>query len=172
MSTNIIIDDPTTVNDQGPQYTVGGYAWYRHTTYGWWKLRYCQLLNPVTTAAGQVNYPVALDGSTLTNDITGGTSVPWAVIFGGLSLKALTASYFGWFLVLGRYPTIATSGADDIAAGESLICHGSTDGTADGVAASATTVASFGIANTADIDAANTVDGNIGPVGGYFIGPN
>lgn len=171
MSIPLLYGDPTTVNDIAPTAKVGGYYWYWHATYGWWKLRYLQLLNPVTTAAGQVNYPVALDGSTVTNDITGGTSVPWAVVFAGLSLRALTASYFGYFLVGGRYPTIKTSGADDIAAGECLICHGSTDGTCDGVAANAPTVAALGIANTADIDADNTVDGVIGPVGGYFHGP-
>lgn len=172
MSINIVTDDPTTVNDSSPRHNPGDYVWYKHATYGWWKLRYCQILNPVTTAAGQVNYPVAITGSTVTNDITGGTSVPLAVIFAGLSLKALTASYWGYFLVQGYYPTVKTSGADDIAAGEAIICHGSTDGTVDGVAAGSTTVACVGVAAAADVDADNTVAVWVGPIGGSFLGPN
>lgn len=169
MPSNIFYGDPTTVNDVSPTANVGDYFYYKHSTYGWWKLRYVQFLNAVTAVAGHVCCPVAKDGTTITNDITGGSATPFAVIFGGLLLNVVTANYYCYALVWGRYPTIATSGADDIAAGESLIMHASTDGTCDGVAANATTVASFGVANTADVDAANTVDGNIG--NHFFVGP-
>lgn len=162
MEHTILYDDPTTVNDAIPTRKAGDIVYYRHSTYGWWKLRYVKYLNAVTYAAGQVCSPVAVDMSTITNDITGGTSTPWAVIFGGLALRVMTQDYYGWALIGGYYPTIKTSGADDIAAGESLIMHGSTDGTCDGVAANAMTVASFGVAAADDINADNTVAGYIG----------
>lgn len=165
MSDSIIYDDPTTVNDASPRFRLGTVKDYYHSSHGWWKLKYVQFKNAVTYAAGQVTYPIANDGSTVTNDITGGAATPWAVIFSGLALGVMTENYYGWVLVRGYYPTIKTSGADDIAAGESLICHGSTDGTCDGVAANAMTVASFGVASAADVDANNTVAGFIcGPV--------
>lgn len=165
MSDSIIYDDPTTVNDASPRFRLGTVVDYFHSTNGWWKLKYVQFKNAVTYAAGQVTYPIAVDGTTVTNDITGGAATPFAVIFGGLALGVMTENYYGWVLVRGAYPTIKTSGADDIAAGEALICHASTDGTCDGVAANAMTVAAFGVATAADVDANNTVAGYIcGPV--------
>jgi len=154
--------DPTTVNDPSPTTKVGTEIFYRHSTYGVWKLRYVQFKNAVTYAAGQVCTPIATDMSTVTNDITGGSATPWAVVFAGVCLGVMTQDYYGWVLIRGYYPTLKTSGADDIAAGESLIMHASTDGTCDGVAANAMTVASFGIATAADVDANNTVAGYVG----------
>lgn len=162
MNHTILYDDPTLVNDSVPTRKVGDVVMYRHATYGWWKLRYVQFKNAVTYAAGQVCTPIANDMSTVTNDITGGASTPWAVIFAGMALRVMTQDYWGWVLIGGYYPTIKTSGADDIAAGESLIMHASTDGTCDGVAAGSMTVASFGVAVAADVDADNTVAGYIG----------
>lgn len=162
-SLQVIYDDPTTVNDQyQTNHKIGDVRYYRHPTYGWWKLRYVQFKNSVTYAAGQVCSPIATDMSTVTNDITGGSATPWAVIFAGMALRVMTADYYGWVLIGGYYPTIKTSGADDIAAGESLIMHGSTDGTCDGVAAGSMTVASFGVAVADDDNSGNTVAGYIG----------
>ena len=77
----------------------------------------------------------------------------------GICLAVQTQNSWGWVQRKGPYATIKTSGADDIAVGESLIVHASTDGTCDGVAAGSTTTASFGIAVAADVDADNTVAG-------------
>lgn len=116
---------------------------------------FVKFLDAVTYAAGQVcTYAVSTGGS-VTNDISGGSSI--GSIVRGICLAAQTQNSWGWVQRKGRYATVKTSGADDIAIGESLIVHASTDGTCDGVAAGSTTTASFGIAATADVDADNTV---------------
>lgn len=120
--------------------------------------RYVQFKDAVTYAAGQVVcWKVGTGLTSVTNDVSGAVGV----IPAGICLRAMTENYYGFILVRGFYATIKTSGADDIAIGESLIAHATTDGTCDGVAANATTTASFGIALAADVDADNTVAGTV-----------
>ena len=122
--------------------------------------RYVQFKDAVTYAAGQVVEWASATGLTaVTNDRSGGSAV--GNIPAGICLRVMTQNYYGFILVKGFYATIKTSGADDIAIGESLISHSSTDGTCDGVAAGSMTTASFGIALAADVDADNTVAGTV-----------
>lgn len=118
---------------------------------------FVKFLDAVTYAAGQVCTYANTTGTSVTNDISGGSSI--GNIVRGICLAVQTQNSWGWVQRKGPYATIKTSGADDIAIGESLIVHASTDGTCDGVAAGSTTTASFGIATTADVDADNTVAG-------------
>lgn len=154
---NILTEDPTAANHATAQHDLGALFRWRHPTHGWWVLRYVQFKDAVTYAAGQSCTLAAANGTAVTNDRSGGSSI--GAIFGGVALKAMTQNYYGFVLVNGYYPTLVTSGADDIAIGESLIVHASTDGACDGVAAGSTTTASFGIATVADVDADNTVAG-------------
>lgn len=134
------------------------YTW-KHATYGTWVVKVVKFLDAVTYAAGQSCTPAAAGGTSVTNDRAGGSSLAVIARGGGLCLMANTTAKIGFVLVQGYYPTGKTSGADDIAAGESLILHATTDGTVDGVAANAMTTASCGTAEAADVDADDTVAG-------------
>jgi hypothetical protein len=148
-----IHDSVTNANDAVARFNVGGL--YPSPEGRWY--RYVQFKDAVTYAAGQVVTWAATDQSAVTNDISGGSSL--GSIVAGICLRVMTQNYYGFILVSGSYATIKTSGADDIAVGESLIVHASTDGTCDGVAANATTTASLGVALAVDVDADNTVAG-------------
>ncbi len=156
MSIPLLWDDPTNINDVAPIGTVGGL--YRDES-GSKTYRYVQFKDAVTYAAGQVVLWANALGTAVTNDCAGGSSI--GIIPAGICVRVMTTAYYGMILVRGIYATIKTSGADDIAIGESLIAHATTDGTCDGVAAGSTTTASFGVALTADIDADNTVAGTV-----------
>ena len=120
------------------------------------KYRYVQFKDAVTYAAGQcVTWAVATSLTTVTNDISGGSSI--GSIPAGVVLGVPTQNQYGWIQTRGLYTTVATSGADDIAVGENVFVHGSTDGTVDGSAASAVTTTALGACVAADVDAANTV---------------
>lgn len=152
---NVLDQDPTLVNDASARSTLG--ALYQSNSNGY-VYRYVQFLDAVTYAAGQVvEWAIATALTKVTNDRAGGSSI--GNIPAGIAMRVMTQNYFGFILVQGFYATIKTSGADDIAVGESLISHATTDGTCDGVAAGSTTTASLGIAMAADIDADNTVAG-------------
>lgn len=144
---------PSLCNDLNPKAKPGGF--YRDG--GGQVFLYARARDAVVYAAGQVCTLALKDRTEVTNDRAGGSSI--GAIFGGIAMCVLTQNYYGYFLMLGYWATIVTSGADDIAIGESLIVHAATDGTCDGVAANATTTASFGIATEADSDANNTVAG-------------
>lgn len=138
-----------------PEYALGE----RRSTLDGKVYKYVKFLDAVTYAAGQVVTRASADGTSVTNDLSGGSSL--GVIPEGIVVGVPTQNQHGWVLRQGYYATIKTSGADDIAVGESLIAHGSTDGTCDGVAAGSTTTASFGICVVADVDADNTVAGDV-----------
>ncbi len=76
----------------------------------------------------------------------------------GVAVATVANGSYGWFQTKGYHAVIKTSGADDIAVGESLIAVG--DGTVDGIAnGTASTYRPVGQCVTADIDADNTVAG-------------
>lgn len=155
MSYPLLGIDPTLVNDVDPTHTPGRiYSAHDGCLY-----RYGQFKDAVTYVAGHVCTIAAVDMTAFTNDISGGSSI--GSIVAGVAVRVMTQNYYGFVKCAGYHATIVTSGADDIAIGESLIVHGSTDGACDGVAAGSTTTASFGVCVTADIDAANTVAGII-----------
>lgn len=144
--------DPTLLNDSTRRMHAGGYYYHEHATYGMWLLRYVQLKDAVTYAAGQVLTKANILGTAATNDISGGSSIGKS--FAGISLRVGTTAYWNLILVGGYYPAIITNGDDDIADGVQLIV-----GAADGVCDSGTALQSFGYAVGADVDAANTVAG-------------
>ena len=157
--------DPTTTEfpDDGRCPVTKGtlYGW-QHATYGPWVVKVVKFLDAVAYAAGQSCEAASLGsagGASVTNDRSGGSSLGNIAKGGGLALMVNTTAKVGFVLVQGYYPTIKTSGADDIAVGESLILHSSTDGACDGVAAGSTTTASFGTAQIVDVDANDTVGG-------------
>lgn len=121
------------------------------------KYRYVEFKDSVTYAAGQcVTWADGTALTSVTNDISGGSSIgaiPAGVVVG----VPTTTLKYGWILTRGFYATVKTSGADDIAVGENVFVHASTDGTVDGSAASAVTTTALGIAVAADVDADNTV---------------
>jgi hypothetical protein len=144
--------DPTLCNDERAWATPGKLYVWKGDLYV-----YAQAKDAVAYADGQSTTLAAADWTAVTNDRSGGSSI--GAIPGGIARCVLTQNYYGYFLVRGYHATIKTSGADDIAIGESLIVHASTDGTCDGVAAGSTTTGSFGVATVADVDADNTVAG-------------
>lgn len=121
--------------------------------------RYVKFVDAVTYAAGQVCTWADATGTSVTNDISGGSSI--GSIVAGVCQAVMTQNSYGYVQVSGYYPTIKTSGADDIAIGENLFVHASTDGTCDGAAASTWSSGNFGVAVAADVDADNTVAGII-----------
>ena len=144
-----------TANDSSARYRAGQLVIDPATGYFY---RYVQFKDAVAYADGQsVTWATMM--TAVTNDRAGGSSI--GVIPAGVCLRVMTQNYYGFILVRGYHATLATSGADDIVIGESLILHATTDGTCDGVAATATTTASFGFATAADVDAANTVAGTV-----------
>ena len=147
--------DPSTYNTAAadPNFVLGGL--YRYTVNGW-IYRYVQFLDAVAYAAGQSVEYAATTGTKVTNDRAGGSSVGRAAA--GVVLAVMTQNYYGFILVNG-FATLATSGADDIVAGETVICHATTDGTVDGVAT--WTLGCLGVALDADDNTANTVNAAI-----------
>lgn len=128
---------------------------YRYASNGW-VYRYVQFLDAVTYAAGQSVEWANTSGTAVTNDRAGGSSVGRAAA--GVALAVMTQNYYGFVLVNG-FATISTSGADDIAAGETVICHATSDGNVDGV--TTWTLGCLGVALAADDNTANTVSAYI-----------
>jgi len=124
------------------------------------RYRFVQFKDAVTYAAGQSLTLADVNWTSVTNDRAGGSSI--GAIFGGVCLAVPAQNGYGWVLIYGPYATLLTSGADDIVVGECLICHATTDGTCDGVAANARTTAAIGVATTADVDGADTVAAFVG----------
>jgi hypothetical protein len=144
--------DPASTNDATVTHTVGGL--YTNGEAGK-VFRYVQFKDAVTYAAGQVCTLANAAGTAVTNDISGGSSI--GSVVGGICQGVMTADYYGFVQVAGYYATVKTSGADDIAIGEAVFVHGSTDGTCDGASASTFSTGNFGVAVAADSDANNTV---------------
>ncbi len=150
-----LLKDPAQYNHAtaDPTLVVGGlYEWVANG----FIYRYVQFKDAVTYAAGQSVEYAATTGLAVTNDRAGGSSVGRAAA--GVVLGVMTQDSYGFILVQG-VATLATSGADDIAAGETLITHATTDGTVDGVAT--WTLGCIGVALAADVDAADTVIGTV-----------
>lgn len=138
---------------QGPEYGLGE----RRSDDAGKEYMYVQFKDAVTYLAGHVVCWKTAACTSVTNDI----SLAVGVIPAGVVVGVPAEDGYGWIQTKGAHSAIVTSGADDIAIGESLIAHSTTDGACDGVAAGSTTTASFGVCLTADVDAANTVAGFI-----------
>lgn len=136
-----------------PEYEIGE----RRSTKDGKEYMYTKFVDAIAYLAGHVVCWKTASCVSVTNDI----SLAVGVIPAGVVVGVPTENTYGWVQTKGPHATIKTSGADDIAIGESLIVHGSTDGCCDGVAAGSTTTASFGVALAVDVDANNTVAGYI-----------
>jgi len=78
----------------------------------------------------------------------------------GVGIGAITASYYGWWQTGGYHSVIATDAGDDIADGDWLILHASTNGVVDRTASGNAAVSNpIGYAVAADVDADDTVAG-------------
>ena len=128
----------TDVNDASPRYRTGELFLDPQTGYIY---RYVQFKDAVTYAAGQVLTLASADGTAVTNDVAGGSSL--GSIPGGVALGVVTQNYYSYALVDGYYPTILTNGDDDITAANVLLI-GAADGVCDSAAAT-WTAGSFGI---------------------------
>lgn len=133
------------------EYAVGERRWTKDGK----QYMYVKFLDAVPYAAGQVVTRANAAGTSVTNDISGGSSL--GSIVEGVVVGVPTQNQYGWVQRTGYYATVKTSGADDIAVGENLFVHGSTDGTCDGASASTWSSGNFGVAVAADVDADNTV---------------
>lgn len=149
-------DTITGCNDATLQRALGSLVTDESTGYIY---KYVQFKDAVTYAAGQSLTWADVACTTVTNDRAGGSSL--GAIPAGICLRVMTQNYYGFILVRGKYAGLVTSGADDIAVGESLIVHATTDGACDGVAAGSTTTASFGVCLEDDDNTANTTKGTV-----------
>ena len=144
--------DRVRTSAQGPEYGLGS---TRETNTGK-HYRYVQFKDAVTYAANQcVTWADATTLTTVTNDISGGSSI--GSIPAGVVVGVPAQNGYGWIQTWGLNTAVVTSGADDIAVGENVFVHASTDGAVDGSAATAVTTTALGVAVAADVDAANTV---------------
>ena len=136
---------------QGPEYAVGT---MRETIAGK-RYRYVKFLDAVTYVQYHVVTWANAACTSVTNDISGGSSLG-AAVAGTVQGNVPAQNGFGWIQTWGP-GTAKTSGADDIAFGESLFVHGSTDGTCDGASAATYVTGNLGYALTVDDNDANTV---------------
>ena len=147
----VIPTDPSTFNTASAdaRFVLGGTYWYGGNFY-----KYFQFKDAVTYVATHSVEYASVGCTTVTNDRAGGSSL--GRISAGKATRVHTTDFFGFSQVSGPV-TLLTSGADDIAVGEGVFCHATTDGTVDGTSASTFNTGLIGVATEADDNAANTV---------------
>lgn len=127
---------------------------------------YVRFLDAVTYTTGMVTSRAAATGFSVTNDVSGGSSVglrfAGAVVnkdqYGNTVTAVPAQNDYGWLLTRGYHSAIRTNGDDDIAQDDTLIMV-ATDGVVDSVAKATTTgtLLKVGYAADVDVDASNTV---------------
>ena len=131
---------------------------YDETNGGYKVYKYVQAASDTTVANGTALAFVNVYGWQVTSDISDANQNQPA----GVGIGAITASYYGWIQVGGYHSAIKPDAGDDIADGDSLILHASTDGVVDTTATGTAAVCKpIGIAVAADNDTADTVAGMI-----------
>lgn len=143
--------DRVRTSAQGPEYTLGQMA---ETPTGK-RYRYCRFLDAVTYVAGHAVEWANVACTSVTNDRAGGSSL--GRLPAGVAVAVVAQNGYGWVQTWGPCTGVATSGADDIAVGENVFPHATTDGTVDGSVATTATVDKIGYALEADDNSANTV---------------
>lgn len=133
---------------QGPEYGLGE---MRETVTGK-RYRYCKFLDAVTYVANQCLTWANAACTSVTNDISGGSSL--GAFAAGVGQAVVAQNGFGWVQTWGP-ATVKTNGDDDITAGLSLFPSG--DGTVDSATAATFVTGRLGYALAADVDADNTV---------------
>lgn len=95
------------------------------------------------------------DGYTVTSDFSYANSIPNAIA--GISLSAVTDTYYAWFQTYGEFDAVLTNADDDIAIGDNL--HWSADNAVDSIAGGTDVKYRLvGWAISADVDASDTVE--------------
>lgn len=143
-----------TSNSSTPLEEVGAIRWEHSTTYGLRGYKYVQAASDTTVANGTALAFANLYGFSASSDISDCAINQVA----GAGIGAITASYYGWIQCYGYHEAVATDAGDDIADGDWVILHATTDGVCDRTASGTAAVSKpLGVAVAADIDAADTV---------------
>lgn len=143
-----------TANDASAKELVGVIRWEYDTTYGLRAYRYMQAASDTTVANGTaLRYSDAYKFTASSDcDDAGINQVA------GVGIGVITAEYYGWVQVYGYHPAVLTDAGDDIADGDYVILHASTDGVCDRTAGGTAAVSvPLGVAVAADSDANDTV---------------
>ena len=141
-------------NDSTAKETVGIIRWEYDDTYGLRAYRYMQAASGTTVANGTALCYTDGYKKVCSSDISDADENQVA----GVGIGAITASYYGWVQVYGYHSAVLTDGGDDIADGDWVILHASTDGVCDRTASGTAAVSvPIGVAVAADVDAADTV---------------
>jgi len=118
-----LYEDPAKVNDATPRYEIGG-TYYWAGSY----FRYYKFVDSVTYAAGHCLEHASANGTAVSNDRSGGSSIGGTAP-AGLCLRAVTEDNYGFVQVAGwNIVPVLTDGG--VAAGDCLVCH-TVDGQAD-----------------------------------------
>ena len=143
-----------TANDSSAKEQVGILRVEYDSTYGVRGYRDMQAAADTTVANGTVLTYSDTYKFTATSDISDAGINQVA----GVGTGAITAEYYGWVQCFGYHATVLTDAGDDIADGDSVIVHASTNGVADTTASGTASVSKpLGIAVAADVDADDTV---------------
>lgn len=130
--------DPLDCNEVSPQATPGGLYEWKGALY-----RYVKFLDAVTYVVGHTLTMAATDGTSVTNDTSGGSSV--APLHGvGVCQDIMTENYYGYMMVRGTCNVVCDG---SVAADDAVVAG--TDGVADTMAAGEEHLA-FGHALMAD----------------------
>lgn len=136
---------------QGPEYALGQMACNLVGS----RFKYVQAKDAVAYVVGHSVEWADTACTTVTNDRAGGSSL--GRLPAGIAKGAPAQNGYFWIQTWGPCSGCATSGADDIAVGENVFPHATTDGTVDGSVATTATVDKIGYALDADDNSANTV---------------
>jgi len=156
MSMNHLWETKLTANDSTAQEQLGilrtelDSSTNRFKTY-----KYVVAAADTTVADGTALCYTDLYGTTASLDISDGAINQVC----GVGVGVITASYYGWVQTWGYHDAVLTDGGDDIADGDSVILHASSNGVCNSTASGTAAVSlPIGIAVDADIDGSNTVE--------------
>lgn len=149
---------PLTNNSSTAKDNVGAHRWEWDSTNGLRGFIYTQAAADTTVANGTALAYSDTIKAVATSDISD-AGINQAL---GVGIGVITASYYGYVQIYGYHSAIETDTGDDIADGDWLILHASTDGVVDRTASGTANVSKpIGVAVAADIDADDTVAGFI-----------
>ena len=145
-------------NDADPKHIPNTVVCEVDSTNGLRCYKYLQYDNGTAgNTAANGNPTVYDDGAAPDNTFLIDVSDSHRNLVAGICLNVVTDAQYGWIQIKGYHSAVDTNGDDDVAIGQSII-HSNTDAQVDSVAVgTAPTNNIYGWANTADIDADNTV---------------
>jgi hypothetical protein len=114
------------------------------------KYRYVQVVDLAAANGNVVEVASASDPDVVSIDRAGGSSI--GRIPRGVAVGAIAANSYGWIQISGYKSNITSDGS--VSAGEALVPHASTNGSADSVTASTTAQQVFGYALADDTTSA------------------